>query len=412
VVNVVPSVTLNSGNICFGDTLILNAVPSAPGGTYTWNPGGVGPQSISVNPGNSTSISVDYTLNNCTSSIATSNITVTQLPVLVMDDTTICQGQQATMTAIPSQAGGTFTWSPGGPGPQTAVFTPPSTTSISVTYTLNGCTSNAVSRNVFVNPLPVATVLTPAISGCIPLSYAFIADTSLAHDTYTWSVGGIPYSGDSITGTVMSGGCQSITLTNTLNGCSTSTTYIDHLCPENPPIANFDASVAYFTEPSQSVDFFNTSVGGSTYLWLFQDGGTSTATSPSYNFSGVSGSSTIMLYAYSPLGCVDSTSMTIPLQDGLIYYIPNTFTPDGDPSNHYFQPVFTSGFDPFNYSLQIYNRWGELIFESLNPYEGWDGSYGLNGNQVPSGTYTYRIRFKVLKNDEYQAVVGHVNLLK
>ena len=412
VVNVVPSVTLNSGNICFGDTLILNAVPTAPGGIYTWNPGGVGPQSIAVNPGNSTSISVDYTLNNCTSSIATSNITVTQLPVLVMDDTTICQGQQATMTAVPSQAGGSFTWSPGGPGPQTATFTPPSTTTISVTYTLNGCTSNAVSRNVFVNPLPVATVLTPAISGCIPLSYAFIADTSLAHDTYTWSVGGIPYSGDSITGTVMSGGCQSITLTNTLNGCSTSTTYVDHLCPENPPIANFDASVAYFTEPSQSVDFFNTSVGGSTYLWLFQDGGTSTATSPSYNFSGVSGSSTIMLYAYSPLGCVDSTSMTIPLQDGLIYYIPNTFTPDGDPSNHYFQPVFTSGFDPFNYSLQIYNRWGELIFESLNPYEGWNGSYGVNGNQVPSGTYTYRIRFKVLKNDEYQAVVGHVNLLK
>jgi len=405
-------VTLNSGNICFGDTLVLNAVPSAPGGTYTWNPGGVGPQSISVNPGNSTSISVDYTLNNCTSSIATSNITVTQLPVLVMDDTTICQGQQATMTAIPSQAGGTFTWSPGGPGPQTAVFTPPSTTSISVTYTLNGCTSNAVSRNVFVNPLPVANVLTPAISGCTPLSYAFIADTSLAHDAYTWSVGGIPYSGDSITGTVMSGGCQSITLTNTLNGCSTSTTYIDHLCPENPPIANFDASIAYFTEPSQSVDFFNSSVGASNYLWLFQDGGTSTATSPSYNFSGVSGSSTIMLYAYSPLGCVDSTSMTIPLQDGLIYYVPNTFTPDGDPSNHYFKPVFTSGFDPFNYSLQIYNRWGELIFESLNPNMGWDGSYGLNGNQVPSGTYTYRIRFKVLKNDEYQAVVGHVNLLK
>ncbi|MBM3165427.1 MAG: gliding motility-associated C-terminal domain-containing protein [Bacteroidetes bacterium] len=412
VVNVVPSVTLNSGNICFGDTLILNALPSTPGGIYTWNPGGVGPQSIAVNPGNSTSISVDYTLNNCTSSIATSNIIVTQLPVLVMDDTTICQGQQATMTAVPSQAGGSFTWSPGGPGPQTAVFTPPSTTTISVTYTLNGCTSNAVSRNVFVNPLPVATVITPAISGCIPLSYAFFADTSLAHDAYTWSVGGITYSGDSISGTVMSGGCQSITLTNTLNGCATSTTYIDHLCPENPPIANFDASVEYFTEPSQSVNFFNTSVGASTYLWLFQDGGTSTATSPSYNFSGVSGSSTIMLYAYSPLGCVDSTSMTIPLQDGLIYYIPNTFTPDGDPSNHYFQPVFTSGFDPFNYSLQIYNRWGELIFESLNPNVGWDGSYGVYGNQVPSGTYTYRIRFKVLKNDEYQAVVGHVNLLK
>jgi len=412
IVNVVPSVTLNSGSICFGDTMILNAVPSAPGGTYSWNPGGLGPQSIAVNPGSSTSISVDYTLNNCTSTLATSNITVTQLPVITMDDTTICQGQQATMTALPSQGGGSFIWSPGGPGPQTAVFNPASTTSISVTYTVNGCASNPVSRNVFVNPMPVATVLTPAIQGCTPLSYTFLADTSQPHDLYTWTVGGVPHQGDSISGVAMVGGCQNITLTNTLNGCSTSSTYLNHLCPQNPPIANFEASVAYFTEPSQTVSFFNNSVGASTYMWMFQDGGTSTEMSPQHAFNGVSGSSTILLYAYSQLGCVDSTTLTIPLQDGLIYYIPNTFTPDGDPSNNYFKPVFTSGIDPYNYSLQIYDRWGELLFESLNPQIGWDGSYGINGNLVQSGTYTYRIRFKVLITDEYRVAVGHVNLLK
>jgi gliding motility-associated-like protein len=80
--------------------------------------------------------------------------------------------------------------------------------------------------------------------------------------------------------------------------------------------------------------------------------------------------------------------------------------------NNTFKPVFTSGYDPYNYSLQVFNRWGELIFESKNPTIGWDGSYGLYGNQVQSGTYSYRIRFKVLKNDEYQVVVGHVNLVK
>jgi len=258
----------------------------------------------------------------------------------------------------------------------------------------------------------VATVLTPAIQGCTPLSYTFLADTSQPHDLYTWTVGGVPHQGDSISGVAMVGGCQNITLTNTLNGCSTSSTYLNHLCPQNPPIANFEASVAYFTEPSQTVSFFNNSVGASTYMWMFQDGGTSTEMSPQHAFNGVSGSSTILLYAYSQLGCVDSTTLTIPLQDGLIYYIPNTFTPDGDPSNNYFKPVFTSGIDPYNYSLQIYDRWGELLFESLNPQIGWDGSYGINGNLVQSGTYTYRIRFKVLITDEYRVAVGHVNLLK
>jgi gliding motility-associated-like protein len=413
VVNVIPSVTLNSGNICFGDSLLLTANPSIPGGTFNWNPGGIGPQSIMATPNSTTSISVDYTLNNCTSQLATSNITVTQLPVIVMDDTTICQGQAATMTAIPNQPGGIFSWSPGGPGPQTAVFTPASTTAISVTYTLNGCSSDSVMRNVFVNPLPVANVISPSVSGCLPLTYVFHADTTVAHDYFTWNLNGNSFTGDSINGTVAGPGCQNITLTNTLNGCSTSNTYLDYLCPEAAPIASFDASIGYFTEPNQSVSFINSSAGAVTYNWLFGDGGFSTTESPQHNFSGIgSGGTTVWLYAYSNLGCVDSTSKDIPFQDGLIYYIPNTFTPDGDIYNNTFKPIFTSGFDPFNYSLQIYDRWGELIFESLNPTFGWDGTYGLNGNLIQIGTYSYRVRFKVLKNDEYKIVVGHVNLLK
>ena len=413
VVNPVPSVTLNSGNICFGDSMVLTANPSIPGGTFNWNPGGLGPQSITLNPGSTTTIAVDYTLNNCTSQAANSTITVTQLPVITMDDTTICQGQLATMTAIPSQSGGTFDWSPGGPGPQTASLTPNSTTAIAVTYTLNGCASNSVSANVIVNPLPVAAVISPAVTGCLPLAYSFEADTSQAHDNFTWNVNGGVFNGDVVSGTSMIGGCQNVTLTNTLNGCSTTTTYVDYLCPEAAPLASFDASIAYFSEPNQSVSFLYSSSGAVTYNWLFGDGSSSTTESPQHNYSGISSSgTTIWLYAYSSLGCVDSVSKEIPFQDGLIYYIPNTFTPDGDMYNNTFKPVFTSGFDPYNYSLQIFDRWGELIFESYNNAIGWDGTYGLNGNLIQSGTYSYRVRFKVLKNDEYQVVVGYVNLLK
>jgi gliding motility-associated-like protein len=412
VVNPVPTVTLNSGSICFGDSILLSANPSAPGGIYTWSPGGVGPQSITANPGISTSISVAYTLNNCSSQQATSNITVTQLPTIIMDDTTICQGQLATMTAIPSQGGGTFDWSPGGPGPQTASLSPNDTMPITVTYTVNGCSSTPTTAIINVNPLPISNVITPAITGCTPLNYLFEADTTQASDGYIWNVNGSVLNGSSVSGIAMSGGCQSISLTNTLNGCSTTTTLVDHLCPEFPPIAAFDASVSYFSEPSQTVSFLNTSQGASTYAWVFDDGGISTEHSPQHVFTNTTSGSTVWLYATSPLGCVDSTSLFISYQDGLIYYIPNTFTPDGDLYNNSFKPIFTSGYDPYNYTLQIFNRWGALIFESNNPSIGWDGSYGLYGNQVQSGTYTYRIRFKVLKNDEYQVVVGHVNLVK
>ena len=413
VVNVVPSVTLNSGNICFGDSIVLTANPSMPGGVFTWSPGGVGPQSITTTPNSTTSISVDYTLNNCTSVAATSNILVTPLPIIVLDDTTICQGQQASMTVIPSQAGGTFLWSPGGIGPATALLSPSVNTPISVTYTINGCSSNPVSANVIVNPLPIAAIVSPSVSGCTPLNFGFHADTMQAHDVFTWNVNGGVYQGDSVFGIALGSGCQSISLTNTLNGCSTTQTFIDYLCPENPPTAQFGASVSYFSEPNQTITFLNSSIGASNYLWTFEGGGTSTEESPQHSFNGIpSGGSTIWLYAYSSLGCVDSTSLMIPFEDGLIFYIPNTFTPDGDRYNNHFTPIFTSGFDPFNYHLQIFNRWGNLIFESYNPFIGWDGSYGLEGNQVEPGTYTYRIRFKVLKNDEYQEAVGHVNLLR
>jgi len=265
---------------------------------------------------------------------------------------------------------------------------------------------------IYVNPLPVSNVISPAITGCTPLNYQFDADTTQASDGYIWNVNGSVLNGNSVSGIAMSGGCQSISLTNTLNGCSTTTTLVDYLCPEFPPIAAFDASVSYFSEPSQTVSFLNTSQGASSYAWVFDDGGISTENSPQHVFTNTTSGGTIWLYATSPLGCVDSTSLFISYQDGLIYYIPNTFTPDGDLYNNNFKPIFTSGFDPYNYNLQIFNRWGELIFESNNPSIGWDGSYGMFGNQVQSSTYSYRIRFKVLKNDEYQVVVGHVNLVK
>lgn len=99
-----------------------------------------------------------------------------------------------------------------------------------------------------------------------------------------------------------------------------------------------------------------------------------------------------------------------------LYYVPNTFTPDGDMYNQVFEPVFSKGFDPYDYHLMIYNRWGEVVFESFDQQIGWDGTYGAQKASAvfncPDGTYTWRLEFSALSNDQRFVNVGHVTLLR
>jgi gliding motility-associated-like protein len=104
------------------------------------------------------------------------------------------------------------------------------------------------------------------------------------------------------------------------------------------------------------------------------------------------------------------TTITIVRCPELLFYLPNAFTPDGDEHNNVFQPVFTSGFDPYNFNLKVYNRWGETIFESNNHLEYWDGTYQLSG--CPAGIYTYTLQFKDINNDGKYSFGGHVNLIR
>ena len=90
----------------------------------------------------------------------------------------------------------------------------------------------------------------------------------------------------------------------------------------------------------------------------------------------------------------------------MIYYIPNTFTPDGDEFNQLFQPIFTAGYDPYDFNMQIFNRWGEVIYETNDDTVGWDGMY--NGKIVQDGIYTWKIEFKTISSDERIMINGHV----
>jgi gliding motility-associated-like protein len=101
---------------------------------------------------------------------------------------------------------------------------------------------------------------------------------------------------------------------------------------------------------------------------------------------------------------------TIELCPQELIFIPNTFTPDGDENNNEWVPVFTSGFDPYRFELLIFNRWGQLIWESHNPYSKWDGTY--NGMKCQDGIYFWTVTYGVEKTDERKQIQGHLTIIR
>lgn len=170
----------------------------------------------------------------------------------------------------------------------------------------------------------------------------------------------------------------------------------------SPDVLMTSQSVAYFT---------NESIGAASYQWYFGDGSTSEEVHPNHLYT-VDGMEefTVYLYATSEFGCIDSTSVTIRVKEEVLVYVPNAFTPDGDMHNNTFLPIISGGIELEDYTLQIYNRWGELIFESYDLSIGWDGIY--RGNMAQDGTYSYVIEIKYIGEGKRERIVGHVNLLR
>ncbi|MBM3164342.1 MAG: gliding motility-associated C-terminal domain-containing protein [Bacteroidetes bacterium] len=411
-VNPTPTISVNSDTICNGDTIQLIATPDLPGGTYLWSNNQT-TQTINVNPGlPGTTYSVTYTLTGC-SAQASGTVTVNPVPVLSIAPLVMCYGETGTITAVPNLPGGTFLWSPGNQTTNSITVAPLVTTTYQAQYTLNNCLSNLANGLVTIKPLPVMDFSLDTTWGCIPLNVTISIDAPNPNTAYQWtSTNGFTGTGSLVQNLYVAGGCYSIFAVGTLNGCVDSASMLGAVCTEGFPTAEFSSNVAVFTESSQSVEFTNSSVGGVNYYWNFGDGENSTEFSPTHMFVGTQSGAEVTLTVSTAFGCSDSVKLTIGAQVGGLYYIPNAFTPDGDPFNPHFKPLFPVGFDPYNFNMLIYNRWGEVVFETNNLEVGWDGSYGTMGLDAPPGTYTYFINIKMPDIDKVARFVGHFTLIR
>ncbi len=277
------------------------------------------------------------------------------------------------------------------------------------------CVSDIATVTVQITENPQIQFSADNLRGCLPVEVTFINESIASpNSTYSWETGDGGTSNEQLTfdHTYTSANCFDVTLTITSDNLCTSTwTIADMICGDPNPVAEFHYAPQQVFSDGPLVQFVNTSLNNDINDWSFGDGQTSTVEEPSHQYPlGEVGNYTARLIVTTAAGCSDTAYQLIIVQDQLIFYVPNTFTPDGDEFNNIFIPVMTSGFDANDYTLKIYDRWGELVFLSNDIHTGWDGTY--NGTLMKEGAYTWTLEFGHNDTDERFTRQGHVNLLR
>ena len=250
---------------------------------------------------------------------------------------------------------------------------------------------------------------------CIDDTLHLVINQPNKNVNYTWDLGNgniVKLNNQQLDYIYPKDGDFTIKLLAELGNCRVSKTIEDyiHVIPK-PTLVDF-------TQSETEIDFYNPEIQFKSYtngkylFWNFGDGTYSNYKNPTHKFPENPGEYIIDLTASNMENnaCSKTVTRSIFMPEPVIYFIPNTFTPNGDELNNVFQPVFTFGYDPQNYGFYIYNRWGELLFESHDTKIGWDGTFG--NEIVQNDTYIWKLEFKEKLKENKHSKTGHVNVLK
>jgi gliding motility-associated-like protein len=255
-------------------------------------------------------------------------------------------------------------------------------------------------------------ITTPQSGGCSPIIVS-LTTPAVQGQIFTWFANGTALGNGSTLNTQFTAeGCYDIALTASNGNCNVSSSALALICVDPTPVAAFNAAPTSFEYSEGTILFDNLSENATAYSWIFGDVSTSTQVNPAVFFEGIDENMLVTLIASSNNGCTDTAVLVLPYANLPVYYIPNTFTPDDNEHNQTWKPVFTSGFDPYHFSLHIFNRWGEVIWESNDASVGWDGTYGSAGLKCQDGVYSFELRFKAPQNDNRYKVNGHITLIR
>ena len=250
--------------------------------------------------------------------------------------------------------------------------------------------------------------------GCSPLLVNF-TNTSDADFNCEWSFGTVgSFEGcEDVSYTFEVGGVYDVSLTvYDANGCFNDVTYAQMITVNQTPSASMSVDPTVLFPFANTTTVLNTSTAGDFYVWNMGVGGPDELFYEPGDYTypiNVSDTFMITLYASTVEGCADTAYQQILFNNDPFYYAPNTFIPDGDGRNDVWNVVFSNPEYLKKYALRIFNRWGQLVFETQDPNTGWDGTY--NGLPSQDGAYTWSLLFTWYDYRTYD-FYGHINLLK
>jgi gliding motility-associated-like protein len=267
-----------------------------------------------------------------------------------------------------------------------------------------GCQSQN-RMDVTIDPLPVPVVDASMFSGCSPMhvSFADNADSSDYHYTWNFGDGSLSYMANPDHIFSRSGQFPIEVIVTNASGCKDSAVSIVNVFPS--PVSEFVPSDDKIYAEYQELTFDNRSQGAVSYQWNFGNGDSSIAFEPSKLFDSP-GKYDITLDVTNSYGCRHSTHRLVEVIVPENIFIPNAFTPDGDAKNDYFSVAFHNISEAH---IAIFNRWGELIYETDDMDFRWDGKY--NGSRIQNEVYVYVINAVGLYGTSINRI-GHVTVIK
>ena len=425
-------ITTTNGTVtlCLGDSVELIAYGSGGAGNYLyyWNQGlGVG-SNHTISPSSDINyVAIAYDQNGCTGIPDTAFINVLSLlpeNVNLYVTSPVCPGTAAEVyvTATASSFDTLYySWNQGlGPGPGTFIVAPLQETTYIVTVT-NACGFSVIdSARLYFTPPPTVHFIPDITQGCMPVTVSFIDSSFSLYDdinSWEWSFGDNTFSNEqNPTHTFLTPDTFWVYLNvTTSGGCTQSSVNSPYpIYVFDIPQAAFEVNSTTIYLPNEPLITTNTSTGAVAYLWDFGDGSNSVQENPIHNYSQL-GFYDVSLIAINMYNCTDTTTIEINASGDIIF--PNAFTPDPsfssgghvnplDYTNHVFFP-YSTGVTEFN--MMVFNRWGELIFETDDINIGWDGYY--RGNLCQQDVYVYKATATFVDGRTIEKI-GDITLLR
>lgn len=278
-----------------------------------------------------------------------------------------------------------------------------------------GCV-NTIIKSAYVNATPSVLFAAQNNIGCPSLCVKFINNSSINSGqivTYQWLFGdnsGPDYS-QNPTHCYSTGNYNVILKAISDSGCVSSSTLPNLVNVYPVPVADFAVTPTEVEITEPLIEVADKSIGASTVVYDFSDGTHKTDRNFSHTFvTDDAKTVAIMQRVSNTYGCRDSIIKDIVIKPAYVLYIPNAFTPNSDGLNDGFKAV---GIGVTQFKLQVFDRWGALIFESNDINKAWDGSVNGKGgfDSAKEEVYVWKAHVTdVLLNTH--DLIGHVTLLK